>query len=304
MKKKKIFCLFLGAAAVLLTGSLLALAEETGSAEELQEGQRIARIRVVSIVGNELTYYEIEEESEEATTEETEEETEKQTEETADLSESERIPESETEGAAEDNSEGETEGSGGDFPAGELPDDFSQEELPGGEFPQGESGEFPGGEFPQGKSGEFPGGEFPQGESGDFPAEVSGEGPETSSSEEVSEEAPEEESETPSSEEVSEEASEKEPEMSSSEEASETFSMEDVGENSGSFFQGRMEQQENAQTVTVYLPVAVKVHTDEEDRTFPILEAGDELEVLLQEDEDGEETITEIWMTGAEGEME
>lgn len=274
MKKKKIFCLFLGAAAVLLTGSLLALAEKTGSAEELQEGQRIARIRVVSIVGNELTYYEIEEESEEATTEETEEETEKQTEETADLSESERIQESETEGAAEDNSEGETEGSGGDFPAGELPDDFSQEELPGGEFPQGESGEFPGGEFPQG-------------ESGDFPAEVSGEGPETSSSEEVSEEA-----------------SEKEPEMSSSEEASETFSMEDAGENSGSFFQGRMEQQENAQTVTVYLPVAVKVHTDEEDRTFSILEAGDELEVLLQEDEDGEETIIEIWMTGAEGEME
>ncbi|HIR12709.1 MAG TPA: hypothetical protein IAB31_02155 [Candidatus Choladousia intestinavium] len=274
MKKKKIFCLFLGAAAVLLTGSLLALAEKTGSAEELQEGQRIARIRVVSIVGNELTYYEIEEESEEATTEETEEETEKQTEETADLSESERIQESETEGAAEDNSEGETEGSGGDFPAGELPDDFSQEELPGGEFPQGESGEFPGGEFPQG-------------ESGDFPAEVSGEGPETSSSEEVSEEA-----------------SEKEPEMSSSEEASETFSMEDAGENSGSFFQGRMEQQENAQTVTVYLPVAVKVHTDEEDRTFSILEAGNELEVLLQEDEDGEETIIEIWMTGAEGEME
>lgn len=274
MKKKKIFCLFLGAAAVLLTGSLLALAEKTGSAEELQEGQRIARIRVVSIVGNELTYYEIEEESEEATTEETEEETEKQTEETADLSESERIQESETEGAAEDNSEGETEGSGGDFPAGELPDDFSQEELPGGEFPQGESGEFPGGEFPQG-------------ESGDFPAEVSGEGPETSSSEEVSEEA-----------------SEKEPEMSSSEEASETFSMEDAGENSGSFFQGRMEQQENAQTVTVYLPVAVKVHTDEEDRTFSILEAGDELEVLLQEDEDGEETSIEIWMTGAEGEME
>ena len=275
MKKKKIFCLFLGAAAVLLTGSLLALAEKTGSAEELQEGQRIARIRVVSIVGNELTYYEIEEESEEATTEETEEETEKQTEETADLSESERIQESETEGAAEDNSEGETEGSGGDFPAGELPDDFSQEELPGGEFPQGESGEFPGGEFPQG-------------ESGDFPAEVSGEGPETSSSEEVSEEA-----------------SEKELEMSSSEEASETFSMEDAGENSGSFFQGRMEQQKSAQTVTVYLPVAVKVHTDrEEDRTFTILEAGDELEVLLQEDEDGEETIIEIWMTGAEGEME
>ena len=160
MKKKKIFCLFLGAAAVLLTGSLLALAEKTGSAEELQEGQRIARIRVVSIVGNELTYYEIEEESEEATTEETEEETEKQTEETADLSESERIQESETEGAAEDNSEGETEGSGGDFPAGELPDDFSQEELPGGEFPQGESGEFPGGEFPQGESGDFPGRSF------------------------------------------------------------------------------------------------------------------------------------------------
>lgn len=53
-------------------------------------------------------------------------------------------------------------------------------------------------------------------------------------------------------------------------------------------------------TKTVYLPVSVVVHTDtEEEMTFSILEAGDELEVLFEEVE-GEEIITEIWMKSAE----
>lgn len=56
------------------------------------------------------------------------------------------------------------------------------------------------------------------------------------------------------------------------------------------------------QTQTVYLPVAVAVHTDTgEEMTFSILEAGDELEVLFEE-VDGEEVIAEIWMTDTAGE--
>lgn len=53
------------------------------------------------------------------------------------------------------------------------------------------------------------------------------------------------------------------------------------------------------ETKTVYLPVGIAVHTDKGDKTFSILEAGDELEVLFEENEDGEEIITEIWMEGS-----
>lgn len=54
---------------------------------------------------------------------------------------------------------------------------------------------------------------------------------------------------------------------------------------------------------TVYLPVGVKVHTDNGSvRTFTILEAGDELEVLFEENEEGEEVIVEIWMQGGDTE--
>lgn len=50
---------------------------------------------------------------------------------------------------------------------------------------------------------------------------------------------------------------------------------------------------------TVYLPVAVPVHTDTGDRTFSILEEGDKLKVLFEE-KDGEEVITEIWLSTTE----
>lgn len=53
----------------------------------------------------------------------------------------------------------------------------------------------------------------------------------------------------------------------------------------------------NFNTKTVYLPVPVVVHTDtDETRTFSILEAGDRLQVTIVTDEEGKETITEIWM--------
>ena len=193
MKKKKIFCLFLGAAAVLLTGSLLALAEKTGSAEELQEGQRIARIRVVSIVGNELTYYEIEEESEEATTEETEEETEKQTEETADLQKVREFRKAKQKARRRTTPKEKLR----------VPEGTSRQESSRMISPRKSCRA----ESSRRESRENFRAESSRRESqGIFRQKFPGKGPETSSSEEVSEEA-----------------SEKEPEMSSSEEASETF---------------------------------------------------------------------------------
>lgn len=57
-------------------------------------------------------------------------------------------------------------------------------------------------------------------------------------------------------------------------------------------------EQSFAEAQTVYLPVNVVVHTSSDtEATFMILEAGDELEVLLEENESGEEVITEIWMS-------
>ena len=53
-----------------------------------------------------------------------------------------------------------------------------------------------------------------------------------------------------------------------------------------------------ATTKTVYLPVPVVVHTDDGDRTFSILEAGDQLQATILTDEAGNETITELWLFG------
>ncbi len=47
---------------------------------------------------------------------------------------------------------------------------------------------------------------------------------------------------------------------------------------------------------TVYLQVGVVVHADGKEKTFSILEAGDELEVLFETDEEGNEVITEMWL--------
>ena len=55
----------------------------------------------------------------------------------------------------------------------------------------------------------------------------------------------------------------------------------------------------SAETVTVYLPVGIKVHTGNgKTSTFSILEAGDQLEVLFEENKNSEEVITEIWLLG------
>ncbi|HIR75699.1 MAG TPA: hypothetical protein IAB97_02130 [Candidatus Choladousia intestinipullorum] len=186
-------------AAALAAGSSMAVRAESSTEElKLEEGQRMASIRVVSITGNELTYYEIAAENE---------------------------PETETEGVPDEDTEGipETETEG-------VPDADTEEVPDTGDVREKEAGRIQ--------------------EAG------TGSTPET-------------------------------------EPASET------SENAGAGGRGRMGME--AETETVYLPVAVTVHTDtDEERTFSILEAGDELEVLIAEDESGADMIIEIWMTDPE----
>ncbi len=80
------------------------------------------------------------------------------------------------------------------------------------------------------------------------------------------------------------------------------YEITDQEENTSEMTPGQRKNGARQDTVTVYLPVAVVVHTDTgEEMTFSILESGDELEVLFEEYED-KEIITEIWMESAEGE--
>lgn len=80
------------------------------------------------------------------------------------------------------------------------------------------------------------------------------------------------------------------------------YEITDQEEKTSDMTPGQWKNGARQETVTVYLPVAVVVHTDTgEEMTFSILESGDELEVLFEEYED-KEIITEIWMESAEGE--
>ena len=202
-------------AAALAAGSSMAVRAESSTEElKLEEGQRMASIRVVSITGNELTYYEIAAENEPET------ETEGMPDE-----DTEGIPETETKSVPDEDTEGipETETEG-------VPDADTEEVPDTGDVREKEAGRIQ--------------------EAG------TGSTPET-------------------------------------EPASET------SENAGAGGRGRMGMEAEAETV--YLPVAVTVHTDtDEERTFSILEAGDELEVLIAEDESGADMIIEIWMTDPE----
>ncbi len=189
---------------------------------EIHPGERTATIVVVSITGNELTYYEVEDETE---TEEASEETEQNE---TDLeiengSEKSEISEKSDKGAKSE--EKDTQKDGGMTP----PDGM----------PQGDNNMAPPDGMPQGDSSMTPPDGVSQGDS-----DASG----------MPENMP-----------------------------------------SGDFQKGGRSEQQN--TKTVYLPVPVVVHTDtDEKRTFSILETGDRLQVTIVTDEEGNETITEIWM--------
>ena len=235
MKKKKIkwiggllaLCLMAEPTAVAMAKAESEVQEtEIDEETEIHPGERTATIVVVSIIGNELTYYEVEDETE---TEEASEETSEETEqnetdlETKNGSEKSEISEKSDKGAKSE--EKNTQKDGGMTP----PDGMPQEDgsmIPPDGIPQEDSSMTP----PDGVS---------QGDS-----DASG----------MPENMP-----------------------------------------SGDFQKGGRSEQQN--TKTVYLPVPVVVHTDtDEKRTFSILEAGDRLQVTIVTDEEGNETITEIWM--------
>ena len=189
---------------------------------EIHPGERTATIVVVSITGNELTYYEVEDETE---TEEASEETEQNE---TDLeiengSEKSEISEKSDKGAKSEEKDTQKDGS----------------MTPPDGMPQGDNNMAPPDGMPQGDSSMTPPDGVSQGDS-----DASG----------MPENMP-----------------------------------------SGDFQKGGRSEQQN--TKTVYLPVPVVVHTDtDEKRTFSILEAGDRLRVTIVTEEDGNETITEIWM--------
>ena len=231
MKKKKIkwiggllaLCLMAepGAAAMAKAESEV---QETEMDEEteIHPGERTATIVVVSITGNELTYYEVEDETE---TEEASEETEQNE---TDLenengSEKSEISEKSDKGAKSEEKDTQKDGS----------------MTPPDGMPQGDNNMAPPDGMPQGDSSMTPPDGVSQGDS-----DASG----------MPENMP-----------------------------------------SGDFQKGGRSEQQN--TKTVYLPVPVVVHTDtDEKRTFSILETGDRLQVTIVTDEEGNETITEIWM--------
>ena len=231
MKKKKIkwiggllaLCLMAEPTAVAMAKAESEVQEtEIDEETEIHPGERTATIVVVSITGNELTYYEVEDETE---TEEASEETEQnETDlETENGSEKSEISKKSDKGAKSE--EKNTQKDGGMTP----PDGM----------PQGDNNMAPPDGMPQEDSGMTPPDGISQGDSN-----ASG----------MPENMP-----------------------------------------SGDFQKGGRSEQQN--TKTVYLPVPVVVHTDtDEKRTFSILEAGDRLQVTIVTDEDGNETITEIWM--------
>ena len=231
MKKKKIkwiggllaLCLMAEPTAVAMAKAESEVQEtEIDEETEIHPGERTATIVVVSITGNELTYYEVEDETE---TEEASEETEQnETDlETENGSEKSEISEKSDKGAKSEEKDTQKDGS----------------MTPPDGMPQGDNNMAPPDGMPQEDSGMTPPDGISQGDSN-----ASG----------MLENMP-----------------------------------------SGDFQKGGRSEQQN--TKTVYLPVPVVVHTDtDEKRTFSILEAGDRLRVTIVTEEDGNETITEIWM--------
>ena len=249
---------------------------------ELAAGQRKAEIQVVSITGNELTYIEVEEETETETEQVTEAASEDETETDevgTDISESEaaaaQIPTSEK-GAetAEEN----------DTAAGEVSQMSQSSQSGQGGRQRGQMPGEMGGEMPQMNQG---GGRMPGGMNGEMLQNVA------SGQANPSEQADQ-----------SSENSQNGMQMPEGMSMPEGMELPEGMEFSGDTAMGGSFENPFAsavETTTVYLPVGIKVHTGNgKTSTFSILEAGDQLEVLFEENENGEEVITEIWLVGTE----
>ena len=249
--------------------------------EETESEGRMAVIHVVSIVGNELTYFEEETEAEsEEDTGETESEGAREAgSESAESSTGEAENSEEGTEEAESGSTEETTGETGTETTGGNAAISESERM---ERPSGgmENGGFVPGEGEMEDSGFASGQEPPEvPDFGQTVEETEGDSAQTAEETEASI------------------AGEESTAGQTEAEDSDSASQNQQGGTRGQFM-GM-----GAETKTVYLPVAVTVHTDTgEERTFSILEAGDELEVRLEENAEGEEVITEIWMLGGDGE--
>lgn len=229
--------LLLASVAVLNVGcSMNKKQDETET--ELAEGQRRAAIELVSITGNEITYYEVEEETEAET---------EGTSETAEEAGSEDAAEASSE-TAEPATEAGTEaakpaaeaGSEAEEPVTEAVSETIISETAADKTQQasGRMGRGQRGQMPDGGDGTIP--TFSQTSDGEMP---------------------------------------------------------DMSEMAEKFMSGVSQ----VETVTAYLPVGVTVYTDTGKKTtFSVLQAGDELDVLFETNENGDEIITEIRITGAE----
>ena len=223
---------------------------DTAGETEIQPGERTATIMVVSITGNELTYYEVEDETEmkveSEETEQSETDVDTESEESEISTDTDKKTEAVEKDAQTDDAEPEdTEGTSVQKDSSMTP--------PGGKQ-QGEG-------IPQGDSSMTPPDGMPQKDETMTPPDGMSQGDGTMTPPDGMQQNGSDSENVPSGD----------------------FSKD-----------GRSEQQD---TKTVYLPVPVVVHTDtDEKRTFSILEAGDRLQVTIVTDEEGNETITEIWM--------
>ncbi len=233
---------------------------ESETTGKIEAGERTAVLTVVSITGNELTYYEEETETETKSESETsedassEDETEKLTEQTSGQGET-RISksgESETEEA-----DGQISGQEDAFSDAQQSSNMPEvSQMPDGTPPDlSQDGTGPAPDFAQNGSESAP----------DMSQMLGGAAPDFSQNENDAS------GNTPS-------------QMQRPDGAPGDFAQNAAG----------------PATKTVYLPVPVVVHTDDGDRTFSILEAGDQLQATIVTDEDGNETITELWLLGTE----
>lgn len=223
---------------------------DTAGETEIQPGERTATIMVVSITGNEMTYYEVEDEAERKVESEETEQSETDVDTESEESEISTDTDKNTEAVEKD----------------AQTDDVEQEDTEGMSVQKDSSmtplgGQQQGEGIPQGDSSMTPPDGMPQKDETMTPPDGMSQGDGTMA-----------------------------PPDGMQQNGSDSEDMP-----SGDFSKdGRSEQQD---TKTVYLPVPVVVHTDtDEKRTFSILEAGDRLQVTIVTDEEGNETITEIWM--------
>ena len=216
---------------------------ETESGEsEIVPGERTAMIMVMSITGNKLTYYEVQEEAE-----------------------SEKEPETETQKVTEAGTTEESE---------ELTEDREQEETEAESESANEKDMTPlGGMTQDGRNMTPPDGMTQDGENMTPPDGMAQDGGNMTPPDGMAQDG-------------------------GNMTLQEGMSRDGRDMPSGDFQKGGRSEVQN-DTKTVYLPVPVVVHTDtDERRTFSILEAGDKLHVTIVTDEEGNETITEIWMLG------